>query len=245
MGKLLFVDLTNGEIKEEAPEESLYRDFMGGYGLGARILYSRQRGGVDPLGPENILGFTTGPLTGMRSMVMAPRFTVVGKSPLTGGWGDANSGGYFGPYLKFAGYDAVFFSGISPRPVYLFIDNGQAELRDAAHLWGKDSRETDDGLRSELGATVAIACIGPAGERLSLIASVMHDVGSAAARSGLGAVMGSKRLKAVAVRGTMEVPIPDKEKVAQAGKEFLRQFEGAFYERFKTWGTCGDNANAA
>jgi aldehyde:ferredoxin oxidoreductase len=245
IGKLLFVDLTKGEIKEEAPEESLYRDFMGGYGLGARILYSRQRGGVDPLGPENTLGFTTGPITGMRGMVMAPRFTVVGKSPLTGGWGDANSGGYFGPYLKFAGYDAVFFSGISPRPVYLFIDNGQAELRDAAHLWGKDSRETDDGLKSELGATVAVACIGPAGERLSLIASVMHDVGSAAARSGLGAVMGSKRLKAVAVRGTMEVPIPDKEKVAQAGKEFLRQFEGAFYERFKTWGTCGDNANAA
>jgi aldehyde:ferredoxin oxidoreductase len=245
IGKLLFVDLTKGEIKEEAPEESLYRDFMGGYGLGARILYSRQRGGVDPLGPENTLGFTTGPLTGMRGMVMAPRFTVVGKSPLTGGWGDANSGGYFGPYLKFAGYDAVFFSGISPRPVYLFIDNGQAELRDAAHLWGKDSRETDDGLKSELGATVAVACIGPAGERLSLIASVMHDIGSAAARSGLGAVMGSKRLKAVAVRGTMEVPIPDKEKVAQAGKEFLRQFEGAFYERFKTWGTCGDNANAA
>ncbi|HWR70743.1 MAG TPA: aldehyde ferredoxin oxidoreductase N-terminal domain-containing protein, partial [Dehalococcoidia bacterium] len=133
MGKLLFVDLSKGEIKEESPDENLYRDFMGGYGLGARIIYSRQPGGVDPLGPESIIGFVTGPLTGMRGMVMAPRFTVVGKSPLTCGWGDANSGGYFGPYLKFAGYDAVFFGGISPKPVYLFIDNGQAELRDAGH----------------------------------------------------------------------------------------------------------------
>ncbi len=245
MGKLLFVDLSKEEIKEEAPDERLYQDFMGGYGLGARVLYSRQPGGVDPLGPESILGFVTGPLTGMRGMVMAPRFTVVGKSPLTGGWGDANSGGYFGPYLKFAGYDAVFFSGISPKPVYLFIDNGQAELRDAGHLWGKDSRETDEGLKSELGGNVAVACIGPAGERLSLISSIMHDIGSAAARSGLGAVMGSKRLKAVAARGTMEVPIPDKEKVTRASKEFLGQYMGEYYERFKKWGTCGDNANAA
>jgi len=245
MGKLLFVDLSKGDIKEEVPEERLYQDFMGGYGLGARVLYSRQPGGVDPLGPESIIGFVTGPLTGMRGMVMAPRFTVVGKSPLTGGWGDANSGGYFGPYLKFAGYDAVFFSGVSPKPVYLFVDNGQAELRDAGHLWGKDSRETDEGLKSELGGNVAVACIGPAGERLSLISSIMHDIGSAAARSGLGAVMGSKRLKAVAARGTMEVPIPDKEKVTRASKEFLGQYMGDYYERFKKWGTCGDNANAA
>jgi aldehyde:ferredoxin oxidoreductase len=245
MGKLLFVDLSKAEIKEEAPDEKLYRDFMGGYGLGARIIYSRQPGGVDPLGRESIIGFVTGPLTGMRGMVMAPRFTVVGKSPLTGGWGDANSGGYFGPYLKFAGYDAVFFSGVSPKPVYLFIDNGKAELRDAGHLWGKDSRETDEGLKSELGGNVAVACIGPAGESLSLISSVMHDVGSAAARSGLGAVMGSKRLKAVAARGTMAVPIPNKEKVTQVSKEFLGQYMGDYYERFKQWGTCGDNANAA
>jgi len=245
MGKLLFVDLSKGDIKEEVPEERLYQDFMGGYGLGARVLYSRQPGGVDPLGPESIIGFVTGPLTGMRGMVMAPRFTVVGKSPLTGGWGDANSGGYFGPYLKFAGYDAVFFRGVSPKPVYLFVDNGQAELRDAGHLWGKDSRETDEGLKSELGGNVAVACVGPAGERLSLISSIMHDIGSAAARSGLGAVMGSKRLKAVAARGTMEVPIPDKEKVTRASKEFLGQYMGDYYERFKKWGTCGDNANAA
>jgi aldehyde:ferredoxin oxidoreductase len=245
MGRLLFLNLSTGEIREEAADESLCRDFMGGYGLGARILYSRQPGGVDPLGPESLLGFVTGPLTGMRGMVMAPRFTVVGKSPLTGGWGDANSGGYFGPCLKFAGYDAVFFSGTSPKPVYLFIDNGRARLRDASHLWGRDSRETDEGLKSELGEGVAVACIGPAGEKLSLISGIMHDIGSAAARSGLGAVMGSKRLKAVAARGTMEVPIPDREKVTRVSKEFLGQYMGAFYERFKRWGTCGENASAA
>src|SRR4030043_12995 len=117
-----------------------------------------------------------------------------GKSPLTGGWGDANCGGYFGPYLKFSGYDAVFFNGISARPVYLFINDGKAELRDARHLWGKDSWETEETLQRELGKKFAVACIGPAGEKLSLISCVMHDKGTAAARSGLGAVMGAKKV---------------------------------------------------
>ena len=108
MGRILFVNLSQGEIREEEVEEKLYRDFLGGYGLGARILYSRQPGGVDPLGPKNHLGFVTGPLTGIRGL-LGSRFTVVGKSPLTGCWGDANAGGYFGPHLKFSGYDAVFF----------------------------------------------------------------------------------------------------------------------------------------
>jgi aldehyde:ferredoxin oxidoreductase len=125
-GKILFVNLSTGEIREETPEESLYRDFIGGYGVGARILYSRQKGGVDPLGPENTLGFLTGPLTGTAS-TFAGRYGVVAKSPLTGGWGDSNSGGHFGPCLKFAGFDAVFFTGIAEKPVYLFLDNSRAE----------------------------------------------------------------------------------------------------------------------
>jgi aldehyde:ferredoxin oxidoreductase len=123
MGRILFVDLSSGKIREEMPDENFYRDFIGGYGTGSRILYSRQRGGVDPLGPDNTIGFTTGPLTGVRRLFNS-RFTVVSKSPLTGGWGDANCGGYFGPYLKFSGYDAVFLTGISPTPVYLFIKDG-------------------------------------------------------------------------------------------------------------------------
>jgi aldehyde:ferredoxin oxidoreductase len=244
MGSVLFVDLSTGEIKEEQIDEKLYREFLGGFGLGARILYSRQPGGVDPLGPENHLGFVTGPVTGIRGL-QGSRFTVVGKSPLTGAWGDANSGGYFGPYLKFSGYDAVFFNGISSKPVYLFVNDGKAELRDAGHLWGKDSRETEEILKSELDKKVAVACIGPASEKLSLISCVMHNIGCAAARSGLGAVMGAKKLKAVAVMGSKEVPVPDKEKVSLVNKEFLSMLSGEYYERYKKWGTCGDNANAA
>src|ERR1035437_1674753 len=120
MGKLLFVNLSTGEIKEETPDTTLYKNYIGGYGIGARILYDRQKAGVDPLGPDNTLGFVTGPLTGT-PVPSGARYTVVTKSPLTGGWGDANSGGEFGPYIKFAGYDAVFFTGISPKPVYLLI----------------------------------------------------------------------------------------------------------------------------
>jgi len=168
MGKILFVNLSTGEIIEEEPEESVYRDFIGGYGIGARILYSRQKGRVNPLGPENTLGFITGPLTGTPS-TFAGRYAVVAKSPLTGGWGDSNGGGHFAPQIKFAGYDAIFFTGTAEKPVYLFLDNGKAELRDAGHLWGKDCFETEDMLREDLGEGVESTCIGPPGERLSLI----------------------------------------------------------------------------
>ena len=150
MGKILWVDLSKNEFKAEVLDEKFYRDYIGGYGLGARILFSRQKPGVDALGPENIFGIVTGTLTGT-PVLGGSRYIVVGKSPLTGTWGDANSGGYFGPYLRFAGYDAVFFTGISEKPVYLALDNGQAELRDAGDLWGKDCFETEDALKAELG----------------------------------------------------------------------------------------------
>jgi len=143
MGKLLFVDLSKGKITEETPDEKLYRDFIGGYGIGARILYSRMKAGVDPLGPENILGIITGPCTGTAAPSGA-RYAAVAKSPLTGGWGDANSGGFFGPYLKFAGFDGVFFTGISPKPVYVLIDEGKAEIKDASHLWARTPMNRGD-----------------------------------------------------------------------------------------------------
>ena len=117
IGKIVFVDLYSSTVREEHLDEKMCQEFIGGYGIGARILYSLQKAGVDPLGPENMLGFITGPLTGTQVPTGA-RYTVVAKSPLTGGWGDANSGGDFGPFLKFAGFDAVFFTGISPEPVY-------------------------------------------------------------------------------------------------------------------------------
>jgi aldehyde:ferredoxin oxidoreductase len=225
MGKLLFANLSTGEIKEEMPDEKFYRDFIGGYGIGARIIYSRQRAGVDPLGPENTLGFLTGPLTGT-DYPFGGRYTVVvGKSPLTEGWGDANSGGDFGPYLKFSGYDGVFFTGASEKPVYLFIKDGKAELRDAGHLWGKDTYETEDIIKGELGKEVRVACIGPGGETISLISCVINNKGRAAARSGVGAVMGSKKLKAVAVTGTAEVPVADKDKLREFRKEVVSQIK--------------------
>ncbi|MFO8010285.1 MAG: aldehyde ferredoxin oxidoreductase family protein [Dehalococcoidia bacterium] len=244
MGRMLFVDLSTGEISEETPDEQLYRDFLGGYGTGSRIIYSRQQAGVDALGPDNTIGFTTGTLTGVRGM-FSSRFTVVSKSPLTEGWGDANCGGYFGPYLKFSGYDAVFFRGISPAPVYLFIKDGKAELIEAGHLWGKDSRQTEEAIQAELGRDIAIACIGPAGEKQSLISCIMHDTGCAAGRSGLGAVMGSKKLKAVAVTGTSEVPVSDRDRIKQVAKEFVAHLAGDYYESFRKWGTCAGNASAA
>jgi aldehyde:ferredoxin oxidoreductase len=224
MGKMLMVDLSRSELKDEALDERLCRQFIGGYGLGARILFSRQKAGVDPLGPDNTLGILTGPFTGTPAL-SGTRYTVVAKSPLTGGWGDANSGGYFGAFMKFAGYDAVFFTGISEKPVYLLINNGKAELRDANHLWGKDTRQTEDMLKAELGKNAEVACIGPSGENLSLISAVISKTRTAA-RSGLGAVMGSKKLKAVVVKGNMKVPLADEEKVRTLRKEHQAKLGG-------------------
>ncbi len=225
MGKILNVNLKDRELKDEALDEKLCRDFIGGYGIGSRLLFSRMKAGTDPLGPESILGFIAGPLTGTDA-ISGTRYTVFGKSPLTGGWGDANSGGYFAAYLKFSGYDGVFFTGIAERPVYLFIDNGRAELRDAGHLWGMDSYDTDDALKAELGKDVAIACIGPAGEKMGLVSCIMHAKGSAAGRSGLGAIMGSKKLKAVAVRGKMKVPVADEPGLKELRAKYLKQLGG-------------------
>ena len=249
MNKILFVDLSSREIKEKALADDICRDYIGGYGLGARILYSRQKAGIDPLGPENMLGFVTGPLTGTPAPTGA-RYAVVAKSPLTGGWGDANSGGEFGPYLKFAGFDAVFFKGISPKPVYLFVDQGQAIIKDAGYLWGKDTYETENILLSEYGKQSRVACIGPSGEMKSLIASIMTDHGSAAARSGLGAVMGAKKLKAVVARGSLEVPLADKATVLSLRTEQIKAWRAngtttAPWEEMHKYGTSITTYNSA
>ncbi len=240
LGKILFVDLTTGKTSLETPGDSLYRDFFGGYGLGARIIFSRQKAKIDPLSPEAMLGFVTGTLTGTPSLFTS-RYMVVGKSPLTGTWGDANSGGDFGPYLKFSGYDAVFIGGASAKPVYLLIDNGKAEIRNADDLWGKDTAETEAALKAELGKDIRIACIGPAGEKMSLIAAIINNEGRAAARSGLAAVMGSKKLKAIAVRGRPKVPVADEAGLKAARQNYLQQL-GGDVKVFKDFGTCGTMA---
>jgi aldehyde:ferredoxin oxidoreductase len=219
-GKVLFVDLTSGSIREESIPEKVYRDFIGGQGLGAKIIYDHVKPGADPLGPDNMIGFLVGPLSG--TGVSGARYQVVGKSPITGGWGDCNSGGSLGSELKPAGYDGIFFNGISPKPVYLSLNNGKAELKDASHLWGKDTVETEEIIREEMGERRAkVVSIGPPGELMSLSAAIMHEQ-CAAARSGLAAVMGSKRLKAFGVRGTNKVPIADEKRLASLRKDYLQ-----------------------
>jgi aldehyde:ferredoxin oxidoreductase len=234
-GKILWVDLSTGTMDEEVLDEALCRQYFGGYGLGVKILYDRLKAGVDPLGPENILGFLSGTFTGT-SALGGSRFGVVAKSPLTGGWGDSNAGGNFGPILRYAGYDAVFFTGASPKPVYLTIIDGVAEIRDAAPVWGKDSHDTEDILKAEFGKDAEIACIGPSGERLSLISGIMTDKGRAAARSGLGAVMGSKRLKAIVAKGSAPVPVFDAAGAAELRKTYARKLAGLIDE-FRNFGT--------
>lgn len=237
-GKILFVDLIKGETKSQELDESIYRQFIGCLGLGVPIIYKNTAPGVDPLGPDSMFGFSVGPMTG--NGLHGARFAVTGKSPMTGGWGDANCGGSFAVDLKNAGYDGVFFKGISPKPVYLFLKDGAVELRDASHLWGKDVYETEDSIKQELGdPRIKICSIGPAGERLAYSAAIMHDQ-SAAARSGLAAVMGSKRLKAFVVRGTIKVPVADPEKLAQLRKTFLQGVKNVAHpwgQALKTYGT--------
>ncbi len=229
VGRFLNLDLSNDKIKEERPEERVYRDFLGGTGLGVWHIYNHQMTGVNPLGPENIIGFVTGLLNGTK-VPFSGRYTVVGKSPLTKTWGDANSGGFFGPELKQAGYDAIFIKGISKKPVYLWIKDGEPEIRDASHLWGRDTTETLDIIRSEVGdEKVRVVSIGPSGEKLSLISCIINDKGRAAARSGLGAVMGSKKLKAIAVRGTERVPIDDQKRLTDVSERMLKSLRRSPY----------------
>ena len=217
MGKILRVDLTSGNITEESPKENDCKMFLGGSGLATKYLFDEVPGGTDPLGPENELIFMTGPLTGTESP-SAGRYCVVTKSPLTGFWGEANSGGNWGVYLKISGFDGIIFKGISPKPVYLVIDDGKAELRDAKHLWGKGVSETDRLIKGELGEDCDVAAIGIAGENLVRYAAIINDVHRAAGRCGVGTVMGSKRLKAVAARGTQEIKIANKDAFSEISK---------------------------
>lgn len=222
MGKVLWVNLSEGKIWEETIAPEIYERVLSGLGLAAYLLYQRIPSGCDPLGPENILGFVSGLLTGTGSL-MTGRWMVVGKSPLTGRWGDANCGGTLSPAIKQCGYDGIFFTGISPKPVYLLVEHGRAELRDASDLWGKDTRQTENELLSRMsGRQGAVACIGPAGEAGSLIAGIANDQGRMAARSGLGAVMGSKHLKAIALHGAYRIPVHNPQEMKQLSDRFNR-----------------------
>jgi len=209
-GKILLVDLSKGEIKEELIPDHVYENVLSGVGLGAYILYNRIPAGADPLGPDNILGFVSGLLTGTPSFVTG-RWMVICKSPLTGGWGDSNCGGTFSPAIKQCGYDGIFFSGISSEPVYLYVDNKGAQLRPADDLWGMDAIAAEEKLIAEntKNKKPAVAVIGTSAEKLSLISGICNDGGRIAARSGGGAVMGAKKLKAVVLVGSKPIGCVD------------------------------------
>jgi aldehyde:ferredoxin oxidoreductase len=206
-GTILRVDLTSGRITKEPLNEAWARDYVGGRGVAARYLYEECDPEVDPLAPGNPLIFATGPLTATNASCGA-RYMVVTKGPLTGAMTTSNSGGKWGPELKYAGYDLLICEGESPEPVYLWIQDDVVELRSAAHLWGKGVFATEDQLKRETGVPDAsVAAIGPAGENKVLYAAIVNEKFRAAGRSGVGAVMGSKRLKAIVVRGTGAVSV--------------------------------------
>ncbi len=208
-GKILRVDLARGSVEVEPLNMAWARDFIGGRGLGARYLFAEMDPRVNALSPDNKLIFATGPLTGTNASCGA-RYMVVTKGALTGAITTSNSGGHWGPELKFAGYDMVIVEGKAPEPVYLWIYDDAVEIRDAGHLWGKTTWETEDLIREESGVPDAVvASIGPAGERLVRFACIINDRHRAAGRSGVGAVMGGKNLKAIAVRGTRGVAVAD------------------------------------
>ena len=223
MGKILRVNLTNGKITEEFPDEKTLKMFLGGAGLATKYLFDEVKPGIDPLGPENKLIFMTGPLTGTPSPSTG-RYSVVAKSPLTGIWGQGNSAGFWGRDFKRSGFDGIIFEGISPKPVYLVTNDGKAELRDAEHLWGKNTSETTRLIKEELGEKFNVSCIGISGENLVKYAAVMNDCdkpnyGRAAGRTGMGTVMGSKKLKAIASYGTMKIEVGEPEAYKEEAKK--------------------------
>ena len=245
-GKLLRVDLSTRNISVEDRDDAFYRTYIGGRGFNAYYQLKETRQGIDPLGPDNKLVFSMGPLTG-GPFAGSGRNSVGAKSPLTNGYGEGDVGGFMGAELKHAGFDGIICEGVADRPVYLWINDGKAELRDAGHLWGLNTLESQEAIRAELGdKRIRTAQIGPGGENLVRFACVINDLKHAAGRSGMGAVMGSKLLKAVAVRGTMKLDIADPALVQSHAKWIAANYKQTSY-RMWDLGTSNGllNLNAA
>jgi aldehyde:ferredoxin oxidoreductase len=222
---ILKIDLTNNTAEEFIIPKEWERDFLGGASLAARILYPHLTPELDPLSPEAPLLFINGPLTGTSGPTTG-RFVVCGKGPATGLWAESNIGGFWGPELRKAGYDGLWITGKAKRPVYVWVEDGRFEVRDAAHLWGMNTYSAQDKVKEEVGEKSARVCvIGPAGEKQVLFASIMCDHGRMAGRTGMGAVMGAKNLKAVAVHGTMEIPVFDLSKYKSLRSEANRKLK--------------------
>ncbi|MDN5347557.1 MAG: aldehyde:ferredoxin oxidoreductase [Clostridia bacterium] len=243
-GTILKIDLTAQKIEKIPTPTDLKNNFLGGNGFGIKYLYDLVPAGIDPLSPANALIFAVGPATGTL-IPTASRFAVITKSPLTGLYMDSFAGGHWGSELKYAGYDALIITGSSPRPVYLYINDGQVEIKEAAHLWGKTTYATEEVIKKECrDPELKVASIGPAGENQVKIASIIAGT-RAAARGGVGAVMGSKNLKAIAVRGTKGVKVADPEGLVNFFREYTAKFKanpGTGKDRPR-YGTTGGPAN--
>jgi aldehyde:ferredoxin oxidoreductase len=236
--KILYVDLVTGSVKTEPLREEFAKLYLGGTGFGLKMLVDSQKPGIDPLSPENPLIFTIGPLAGTMAPAAGSKHGVFAKSPESSLLGESYSQGFWGAELRRAGYGVLLIRGRSESPVYLWIDDESVELKSAAHLWGRTNWEAEDAIREELGdVCVRVASIGPAGEGLSRIASIINDRYRAAGRTGLGAVMGSKRLKAVAVRGSHDVQIAEPEKFKEFCKVLYDRARGPATAKYRTLGT--------
>ncbi len=209
-GKVLWIDLTNEKFEEENLPDKIYRQYFGGYGLGCKLIYEIMRPKVDALSANSIFGFFPGLLTSTAAP-FSGRYMVAGKSPLTGTWGDANSGGTFGPEIKKCGYDAILFKGTAESPKYVTIIDGNKEIFDAADLWGLDIIKAEEKLKKRHDKFIKTAGIGQAGEKLSRISGIANDKGRIAARSGIGAIMGSKNLKMLVLKGNHKVSMYNKD----------------------------------
>lgn len=244
-GQILRVNLSDRSIKVEEPGDDFHRTYLGGRALAGYFHAKEIAPGIDPLGPENKLLFATGPLTGL-AVAGGGRNSVAAKSPLTGRFGEAQAGGYFGAELKRAGFDHVIVEGAADRPVYLWVQDGQAELHDASELWGQDVGPTQDVIRAELDdRLVRTALIGPGGENMVRYACVMNDLSHSAGRSGMGAVMGSKRLKGIAVRGHGQIGLSNPERIRELARKISdnKELRAQRSKYGTTAGTGGQNAS--
>ncbi|MBS1252123.1 MAG: putative oxidoreductase YdhV [Anaerolineales bacterium] len=237
--KILRVNLSDRQISVEQPGEHFFRTYFGGWGLIAHYLLKELEPGTDPLGPDNLLIFAPGVVTGVATGGSG-RHAVGAKSPLTGGFGEGDAGGFWGTELNRAGWDAIIVSGAAEKPVYLWIENEQVEIRDAAHLWGRQTAEVEEALKKELGdERIRVSQCGLAGENQVRFAAIMNDVSRAAGRTGLGAVMGAKKLKAIAVRGTGKTEIADWDKVGEVAGWMRDNFKDGWTGELHEHGTDG------
>ena len=238
-GRILYVDLTTGKTRAEKLNEEIARKYIGGIGIGMKLWLANSKAGVDAFDPENPLVLALGPVSGTMFPTGGNGHAFISKSPATNGVGEAVSHGTFGAELKRAGYDAVVLTGKAERPVYLWIDDDSVQLLDAASIWGKSPSETEDAIKDEVGDYyVRVASIGLAGEKLSKIANIINEKTRAAGRTGLGAVMGSKNLKAIAVRGTHDIVVAKPDEFMEMVKEFHERMKGPAAQKYRTLGTA-------